>query len=270
MTDGASRLHAAFHPGNGAIFIPYVMAGYPTVRDSLRYASALAEHAGVLEIGVPYSDPLADGPTIQAAGQTALKAGTKVQDAFDMAAQLAGGPPVAMMTYYNTLLAMGVEAFVDRAATAKIAGLIVPDLPVDEAGDLRRAAAAAGVAVVALAAPTTTDARLAEIGREASGFVYAVAVAGVTGGSTVLDDGLRRFLARAKAQISAPIAVGFGIRSPAQAAQMGQQADGVVIASELIRMIGTAASPDAAVRELGRFSAGIVQALSGAGTAAAR
>jgi tryptophan synthase alpha chain len=270
MADGGARLHAAFDQHGYPIFIPYVMAGYPTLPDSRRYAAALAEHAGVLEIGMPYSDPLADGPTIQAAGQTALKAGTRIQDVFDMAAALAGGPPIAMMTYYNTLLATGVEAFVERAATAQIAGLIVPDLPVDEARELRAIANDAGIAVVALAAPTTTDARLDEIGREAGGFVYAVAVAGVTGGSTVLDAGLKGFLARAKAHIAAPIAVGFGIRTPSQAAAMGGEADGVVIASELIRIIDNAASADAAVNELARFSKDVVDAITGAATAAER
>ncbi len=269
MADGAARLEAAFTNAEGPIFMPYVMGGYPTLAESARYAAVIARHAGVLELGMPYSDPLADGPTIQAAGQRALNAGCRVQDVLDIAADLApDGPPIAFMTYYNTLLASGIDAFVQRAADAGIAGLIVPDLPVDEAHVLRAAASAVGIAVIALAAPTTTDARLDEIGAEASGFLYAVAVAGVTGGKTVLDDGLRDFLARAKARVPVPIAVGFGIRNAAQAAEMGRVADGVVIASELIRLIETAESTEAAERALDTFCTGIVAALSGAAAGA--
>lgn len=259
MADGAARLEAAFRDAGRPILVPYVMGGYPTLAESAAHAAVLARHAGVLELGVPYSDPLADGPTIQAAGQRALDGGTRPEDVIEIAEGLRGGPPIALMTYVNTILRPGPDRFVRRAAAAGIAGLIVPDLPVDEADPVRAVAQEHGVALVALAAPTTTDSRLAEIGERAEGFVYAVSVAGVTGGSIEVGERLRGFLARMRAHIAAPIAVGFGVREPADARALGAIADGVVVASHLIRLIEEAGAD--AVAAIDAYASELVAAL---------
>ncbi len=229
------------------MFIPYVMGGYPDPATSTAHARIVARHADIIELGVPFSDPLADGPTIQAAGQTALEAGTRPDDVISIAADLAGDAPVVMMSYVNAVLAGGERAFFERAAAAGVAGVIVPDVPVEESEPIRRAASRAGVALIALAAPTSTDERLEAIGRTAEGFVYCVAVTGVTGGEVSVDRELEEFLARARSHIDVPLAVGFGVRTPEHAVAIGAYADGVVMASQLVRSIADA--PDAATAE---------------------
>jgi tryptophan synthase alpha chain len=261
MTDGAARLERVFREAGRPLFIPYVMGGYPDVATSTRYAQALAKHADIIELGIPFSDPLADGPTIQAAGQRALEAGTTPSDVIQIAAALRGGPPVVLMTYLNAVLAQGPRVFLERAAAAGVAGLIVPDLPIDESDEVRAQATRAGVALIPLAAPTSSDERLVAIGRKAQGFVYCVAVTGVTGGEVVIDDALTGFLGRARKAISAPLAVGFGVRTPDQAAAIGALGDGVIIASQLIRMIETAESVGAAEAMLEQFAAQVRAAL---------
>jgi tryptophan synthase alpha chain len=260
---GAERLGRAFRDAGRPLFVPYVMGGYPDIAASRRHARILAAHADIIELGIPFSDPLADGPTIQAAGQAALDAGTRPMDVLAIADDLRDGPPVVAMTYYNTVIAQGADEFLQRAAGYGVAGIIIPDLPVDEADDVRRAAREAGVALVALAAPTTDDARMAEIGRNAEGFVYLVAVTGVTGGEMSIDDRLRALVDRARRHIPVPVVVGFGVRTPEQAGDIGQLADGVVIASEIIRRIGDAPDAAAADAEVDRFGAGIADALRG-------
>lgn len=266
MSDGDARLRAAFRDAGRPLLIPYVMAGYPDLAGSLAYARALQPHADILEIGMPFSDPLADGPTIQAAGTRALAAGTRPEDVLAMAAELRDGPPVVLMTYVNLLLAAGPRAFLERAADAGVAGVIVPDLPIDEGEEVRTAARRAGVAMVPLAAPTTSDERLAAIGRRAEGFVYLVSVTGVTGGAVAVDDALREFVERARRHIEVPLAVGFGVQTPVHAAAIGAFADGVVIASRLIRMIDEAASPAEAADAIGALTTEMAAALRGVAT----
>ena len=258
---GAARLERTFADAGRPLFIPYVMGGYPDVATSAAHARIVAGHADILELGVPFSDPLADGPTIQAAGQAALDAGTRPADVLAIAAEMGERPPVVMMTYVNAVLAGGERAFFERAAAAGVAGVIVPDVPIEESEPIRRAASRAGVALIALAAPTSTDERLEAIGRTAAGFVYCVAVTGVTGGDVSVDDALEEFLARARARIAVPLAVGFGVRTPAQAAAIGQHADGVVVASQLVRTIADAPDPATAERRLDVLSAELAAAL---------
>jgi tryptophan synthase alpha chain len=260
MSEGGARLRAAFPEGRAAL-IPYLMGGFPDPASSLALARAIAPHCDVIELGIPYSDPLADGPTIQAAGQRALDAGTRPGDVLAIAEELRGGPPVVLMTYVNLLLSAGPRAFFERAARAGVAGIIIPDLPIDEGDELRDAAARAGVAVIAMAAPTTTDDRLAAIGRRAEGFTYLVSVAGVTGGDLLVGDALRDFVGRARRVVDTPLAVGFGIRGPEQAAAVGGFADGVVIGGQLVRMIEEASDPVAFAPDLASFVEGLSQAL---------
>ncbi|MGI9540389.1 MAG: tryptophan synthase subunit alpha [Miltoncostaeaceae bacterium] len=264
MSDGPRRIAAAFAVDR-PLFIPYVMGGYPDVQMSLRHAEALAPHADILELGIPFSDPLADGPTIQAAGQTALEAGTRPADVLDIAARVGtSGPPVVVMTYANILLAAGPRAFLERAAAAGVAGLIIPDLPLDEAGEIREQARRAGVALVPLVAPTTADERLAAVGRAGEGFVYCVSVTGVTGGQVQVDDALSGFLARARAAIELPLVVGFGIRTAEQVMAIGEIADGAVIASHLIRIADEAGGGAAGTRAIESYAAGIADVLRSA------
>lgn len=262
-TEGGARIRAAFREAGRPLFMPYVMGGFPDLAASASHAAALGRHADLIELGIPFSDPLADGPTIQAAGQRALDAGTRPEDVIEIAEGLRGGPPVVLMTYVNVVLAAGARAFMERAARAGVAGVIIPDLPIDEGDDIRDHARRAGISVTPLAAPTTDDARLATIGRRADGFVYCVAVTGVTGGEVEVDAQLRGFLARARAHIDAPLGVGFGIRTPAHVAAIGEIADGVIVASELIRRIAAAGDREAAERAVEEFAIAAVAALRG-------
>ena len=261
MTEGAERIRAAFADAGRPLFMPYVMGGFPDLAASAEHAAAACRHADLLELGIPFSDPLADGPTIQAAGQRSLENGTRPEDVIEVAEGLRGGPPVVLMTYVNVVLAAGPRAFMERAARAGVAGVILPDLPIDEGAEVREQARRAGVCMVPLAAPTSADARLAAIGRAADGFVYCVAVTGVTGGALQVGEELRGFLSRARAVTDAPLAVGFGIRTPAQVAEVGRIADGVIVASELIRRIDAAPDRAAAVAEVEGFCAEAVAAL---------
>jgi tryptophan synthase alpha chain len=263
MPDGAARIRAAFEGAGRPLFVPYVMGGFPDLASSAEHAAALAGHADMIELGIPFSDPLADGPTIQAAGQRALRGGTRPEQVIEVAEGLRGGPPVVLMTYVNVLLAAGPRAFMERAARAGVAGVIVPDLPIDEGDELREQARRAGVGVVPLAAPTTSDERLAAIGRRADGFVYCVAVTGVTGGQVEVGEELRSFIARARERIAAPLAVGFGVRTAADVAAIGAIADGVVVASQLIRLIDEAPDGPSARAALERFAGEAVAALEG-------
>jgi tryptophan synthase alpha chain len=262
VTEGGARIRAAFAEAGRPLFMPYVMGGFPDLEASAAHAATLARHADLIELGIPFSDPLADGPTIQAAGQRALEAGTRPEDVMAIAEGLPpGGPPVVVMTYVNVVLAAGPRAFMERAARAGVAGVILPDLPIDEGAEVREQARRAGIGVVPLAAPTTADERLAAIGRAADGFVYCVSVAGVTGGDVAVDQALAGFLRRARARIEAPLAVGFGIRTPEQVAAVGRLADGVIVASQLIRLISEAPDAAAAGRAIEAFAADAVAAL---------
>lgn len=261
MDSGAARLERVFREAGRPLFIPYVMGGYPDVATSTRYARALARHADIIELGVPFSDPLADGPTIQAAGQTALESGATPDDVLRIAESLKGGPPVVVMTYLNIVLAHGARVFLERAAAAGVAGLVIPDLPIDESDEILAQADRAGVALVPFAAPTSSDARLALIGRRARGFVYCVALTGVTGGSIAVDATLRDYLARARGAIDAPLAVGFGVRTPADAAAVGAIADGVIIGGQLVRLIDEAGSAGTAEAALDQFAIAVRAAL---------
>ena len=262
MTDGSRRIRAAFAEAGRPLFMPYVMGGFPDLDASASHVAAMARHADLIELGIPFSDPLADGPTIQAAGQRALEGGTRPEDVIAIADALPDdGPPVVLMTYVNVVIAAGTRAFMERAARAGVSGVILPDLPIDEGDDLREQARRAGVAVIPLAAPTSGDERLAAIARRADAFVYCVAVTGVTGGEVAVDDRLRGFLGRARERIDAPLAVGFGVRTPAHVAAIGEIADGVIVASQLIRMIADAPDPAAAERAIEGFAADAVAAL---------
>jgi tryptophan synthase alpha chain len=237
---GAQRIEAAFAShGKRAALMPYLMGGYPDVERSLAAGLAAADAgADLIELGIPFSDPLADGPVIHAAGTAALDAGVRPSDVLDICKQLSERLPVVLMVYANVVLADGTDRFVRQAAEAGAAGLIVPDMPQDEAASTRTRCDAAGLALVPLVAPSSTPERVAEVGRGARGFVYAVSLAGTTGERDELPPGLPRLVERVRAATSVPVAVGFGISSGAQAATVGDIADGVIVGSRVVRAAG--------------------------------
>ena len=238
--DTPSRLTAAFAAdGKSAALMPYLMGGYPDVATSLAAGVAASEAgADVLELGVPFSDPLADGPLIHAAGTEALRAGVRMDDVLGVCESLAGRLPVVLMVYANPVLARGPEDFARRAADAGAAGLIVPDLPHDEAGELRAACDGAGIDLVPLVAPTSTDGRIAEVGRDARGFVYTVSTTGTTGERDRLPPAIEATVGRVRESTELPVAVGFGISTPDQAAAVAALADGVIVGSRVVRACG--------------------------------
>ncbi|HEY7952793.1 MAG TPA: tryptophan synthase subunit alpha [Solirubrobacteraceae bacterium] len=250
---GIERLAQAFSEhGKRAALMPYIMGGYPTLEESLRIGQACV-HAGadVIELGLPYSDPLADGPVIHAAGTQALAAGADVAGVLEVARALAPTVPVVLMCYANMVMAPGVETFVDRLAQTGACGLIVPDLPLEETEQTLAACEARGLALVPLVAPTTPPERLAAIGAQARGFLYTVSVVGTTGERAALSERFAEIVAAAKAATAVPVALGFGISTPQQARQAAQAgADGVIVGTRLVRAAGESSDPAAAVGAL--------------------
>jgi tryptophan synthase alpha chain len=245
---GQRRIAAAFEaaPGRAAL-MPYLMGGFPDLERSTAIGLAYADAgADLVELGVPFSDPLADGPIIHAAATRALAEGATLHGVLEVAARLSERLPVVLMCYANLMLARGIERFMDDLAAAGASGLIVPDLPLEESGAVRDACDAAGLALVPLIAPTTPAGRLAEIAGRARGFVYTVSVVGTTGERAAVDGSLASVLAAAKAHSPVPVAVGFGISEPAQAAAAADAgADGVIVGSRLVRAATEAADAGA-------------------------
>jgi tryptophan synthase alpha chain len=255
---GNERIAAAFESaradGRRAALMPYLMGGFPDLELSRAIALAYADAgADLVELGIPFSDPLADGPVIHAAATTALHAGVKLPDVLEVCRELAQRLPVVIMCYSNLILARGGERFADALLDSDASGLIVPDLPLEESAALLEICDARGLALVPLVAPTTTDERLARIGAQARGFLYTVSSTGTTGERAQVADGLGDVLARAAAHAEVPVAVGFGIATPqAASAAADAGADGVIVGSRLVRAAGESGDPARAVGELVR------------------
>ena len=233
-----------------AALMPYFTLGYPTAQDSLAVVEMLAcSGADLIELGVPFSDPLADGPTIQRSTQVALQQGMTVARCLEMVQELRQrgvSQPLLLMGYINPLLSYGILRFIADAARMGADGLILPDLPAEEAGEVETCCQQHGLALVYLLAPTSTPERIALLARRSTGFLYLVSVTGVTGARSSLPLGLQAFVARVRAQTTLPLAIGFGIATPEQAMQVGRIADGVIIGSALINATGEAVDPAAA------------------------
>jgi tryptophan synthase alpha chain len=236
-TTGSGRIASAFaEHQKAAALMPYLMGGFPDLDTSLAAGLAAADAgADLLELGIPFSDPLADGPVIHSAATAALAVGVTPHGVLRVCEGLAKRVPVVLMVYANVVLSAGTEAFALRAASAGAAGLIVPDLPHDEADEVRAACDSEGLALVPLVAPTTTPERVTEIGADARGFVYTVSLTGVTGERGELPPGLADTVTRVRASTEVPVAVGFGISTPAQARTVAEIADGVVVGSRIVR-----------------------------------
>jgi tryptophan synthase alpha chain len=250
---GVQRIADAFAAsGKRAALMPYLMAGFPTLEQSIAIGRACAgAGADLLELGVPYSDPLADGPVIHEAGTRALAAGVSVGGVLEVARALAPEIPVVLMCYANLVFAPGAGAFVERLARTGACGLIVPDLPLEEADEVRQACDRNGIALIPLVAPTTPLERLAAIGAGARGFLYTVSVVGTTGEREGLQDRFDEVVSRAKASTDVPVALGFGISTPDQASQAADAgADGVIVGTRLVRAAGESEDPAGAVGAL--------------------
>lgn len=251
---GAERIAATFTAvqaeGRAAALMPYMMSGYPDLERSRRIARAYVDGgADLIEFGIPFSDPLADGPVIHGAATAALAQGVSVDAALELVREVSDAVPVIVMCYVNPILAVGVERFAARLRELGACGVIVPDLPVVEASEAVQAFAAEGIAMVPLVAPTTTAERMRAIGELASGFLYTVAVTGTTGERATASDDVPALLARAHASTQVPVALGFGIGTPEQAAAAAAAgADGVIVGSRLVRAAGEA--DPAVVRDL--------------------
>lgn len=255
----ADRIAASFAGhGKRAALMPYLMGGYPSIEASVAAGLAAADAgADLLELGIPFSDPLADGPVIHAAAVEALRAGATPHGVLGVCERLAERVPVVLMVYANVVLTAGVEAFALRAASAGASGLIVPDLPHDEAGELRAACDAEGLALVPLVAPTTTPERIAAIGADARGFVYTVSLTGTTGERAELPPRLTETVTRVREASTVPVAVGFGISTGEHARAVAEIADGVIVGSRLVRAVGEGGAP-----AVGRLVAELADALA--------
>ncbi len=237
-----NRISAKFaelkHRGDKAL-ITYITAGDPDLETTAALVRAMAA-AGtdIVELGVPFSEPVADGPVIQQASQRALEGGVTLRGILGTVRSLRRNVevPLVLMSYYNPIYQFGLDRFAREAAAAGVDGLIIPDLPVEEAGPVLAAADPVGLALVPLAAPTSTAVRLQRIAGSARGFLYCVALTGVTGAQQQPEE-VRELVARAREVCALPIAVGFGVATPAQAAEVGALADGVVVGTAIVREI---------------------------------
>lgn len=236
-TTGVERIAAAFAGhGRRAALMPYLMGGFPSTDDSLRIAQAYVDGgADLIEYGLPFSDPLADGPVIHAAAVDSLAAGAVIDKLLDGIAPVADQVPVMVMTYFNIIHARGVERFLGRCADLGVSGLIVPDIPLEESSALLGPCDRHGLALVPLIAPTTPDERMAQICAQARGFIYVVSVTGTTGERAADAAGLTELVGRVRAHTDLPIAVGFGISEPEQASRVAGVADGTIVGTRLVR-----------------------------------
>ena len=239
-----SRIGARFkklHREGRKAFIPYIMAGYPTLDDTMKLIAMLEkEGADIIELGVPFSDPLADGPVIQRAAESAVAAGVTLRKVIALVreARKWSKVPIVLMTYYNPVFKYGLEAFVRDAVDAGVDGVIVPDLPPDEAGDLMKIAKPAGLDTIFLVAPTSTPDRRKIVAKAARGFIYYVSITGITGATLNMDKGIAESISALR-ELSGgkPVALGFGVSTPEEAAGVASMADGVIVGSAIVRRV---------------------------------
>jgi tryptophan synthase alpha chain len=252
-----ARIAKLFDSGHAAL-MPYFPLGFPDAQTSLDVIVAMSDAgADAFEIGLSFSDPLADGPVVQHATQVALEQGITVKRSLELMAELRArgvSQPFLVMGYYNPILAYGLERFVEDAAAAGADGFIVPDLPPEEADEIDRLCRNHGLGLIYFLAPTSTDERVKLIADKAQGFIYLVSIAGVTGVRSQVASGLSEFVGRIRKATSTPIAIGFGVSTPEQAREVSRIADGVIVGSALVQVVDRAEDkPQAAaqfIREL--------------------
>ncbi len=235
-----SRIEKVFADKNKKALIGYVTVGYPSIEATLEIVPALAENGcDIIELGIPFSDPLADGPIIQKSSYEALQKGVTPQKCIETARKLRKNidTPLIFMGYYNPVLHYGVEDFCRQCARAGIDGLIIPDLPPEEGGELEQAASANMIDLIDLLAPTSDDERIDIVAEKSTGFIYLVSITGITGSGTELPPELENFVTRVRRKTSKPLCVGFGITNPEQAKRVASVADGIIVGSKIITLI---------------------------------
>ena len=255
-----SRIASVFRPDHKAL-IAYITVGYPNMSTTLEVASVLSNNGcDIIELGIPFSDPLADGVTIQKASYQALQQGVTPQVCLEVAYQLRQklATPLVFMTYYNPIFNFGVEAFCEASTTAGIDGLIVPDLPLEEGKELEAITHKHNLDLIYLLAPTSTEERISMIANRSQGFIYLVSLTGVTGARVTLPPELEGFIKRVRQKAQQPLCVGFGISTPEQARRVAKVADGVIVGSRLIQLI----EEDATLSSLKAFVLSLREALS--------
>jgi tryptophan synthase alpha chain len=267
MTDtGAQQLDAMFAQAlaeNRAVLLPYLTAGIPDFESSIAIFEAMSDAgADGFEVGIPYADPLMDGPVIMAAGEYALNHGVTVDVAFDVVSAVVErtGKPVIAMTYVNPVLRHGVDAFFTKAADAGVAGVIIADLPADEAAPFKSAADELGVGLVLFAAPTTDDARLDRVLAGDPAFIYGIAEVGVTGERSEASSNTATLAARIRGRSDVPIVFGVGISTPDHVAKASEVADGVIVGTAIVRRVMDAATGEEAAETLAAFIQELVAA----------
>lgn len=246
-----------------AALIPFVMTGVPDLQATEALVFKMAESgADLIEVGVPFSDPIADGPTIQAASQRALQNGVDLKAIFLLSTNLNGIPtPLILMTYFNPVLQYGLKVFVEHCKKGGIDGVIIPDLPPEEAAAWIKEARSVGLDTIFLTAPTSPPERIRLVSRVSRGFIYHVSVTGVTGARKELPDGLKRDVLRVKENSNKPVAVGFGISTPEQAKEVSRFADGIIVGSAIIRIMDESPNPREGVARAGDFVSSLSSAL---------
>jgi len=238
--------------GDSPALVAYLTAGWPTPEGFEDLLRAVASQVDAVELGIPFSDPMADGPTIQQTSREALEAGVTLDWVLDMVAGLSPAldTPILLMSYLNPLLSLGLDSLCERAAAAGISGLIIPDLPLEESGPVQAAAEGAGMGLVQLVTPVTPPQRRDQIAQAARGFVYAVTATGITGGSAELPDDLQSALAATRTAAAVPVLAGFGIRQADQVRRLAPHADGVIVGTALLDCIAAGDDPVEFLRAL--------------------
>lgn len=255
-----SELNRIFDASHRTALLGYVTVGYPSVEKTLEVVPRLvASGCDIIELGIPFSDPMADGATIQRASHHALEQGVTPSVCLDVAAELSStiDAPLVFMSYYNPILHRGAARFCEECADSGVRGLIVPDLPPDESDELESEARANDLDLICLVAPTATTRRIDLAAKHSTGFLYLVSLTGVTGVRSGLSEGLEDFVERVRARTKLPLCVGFGISTPGQAARVGRTADGVIIGSRLLSLV----EEDPTLGEVCRFVAAVRLAL---------
>lgn len=263
------RRFAALKKEGRAGLVTFITAGDPDLATSKAILAGLPKAgADVIELGMPFSDPMADGPAIQASSLRALKAGQKMRDTLEMVREFRktdADTPIVLMGYYNPIYVYPNDAFLDEAAEAGVDGLIVVDLPPEADNELCLPAIERGLNFIRLATPTTDDKRLTKVLKNTSGFLYYVSITGITGASSANPDDVQLQVARLKKATTLPVAVGFGVRTPEQAREMAKGADGVVVGSALVRAIETSLTEDG--RATGNTVGSVLSLVEGLGAA---
>jgi tryptophan synthase alpha chain len=245
-----AAINAANNRGRTAI-IPFITAGYPEPADFIANLREVASVGDVVELGIPFSDPMADGMTIQRSSRVALQKGVSLKWIFDeLEAGGEIGAPLVMMSYLNPLLAFGYEALADRALATGVCAFIVPDLPFEESADIRTALEAKGLGLIQLVTPATPNERLKTLCDASRGFVYAVTITGITGGDAGLPADLAGYLDKVGSTSSLPVCAGFGIRGPADVRDVGRHVAGAIVGSALVEVIENGDSPSAFLNSL--------------------